>query len=144
MPSSWLSIFTGLIGIVPRAWELKGMAIACYTIAVLSLAFNTRFDYHYYSAVGIVKLITLTLVAITGLVVLGADTPQSRTLTATSEIHSRGRHQFRIRESHITLVKIIIFLVTGDIQKRHSTSSNENQKNPIPFKPELKAGPIYS
>ena len=58
----------------PTAWELKGVAVAGYTVAVLLLAFQTRFSYRLSNAIGIVKLITLIFVAITGLVVLGGHT----------------------------------------------------------------------
>ena len=58
----------------PTPWELKGVAIAGYTVAVLLLAFQTRFSYHLSNAIGIVKLLTLIFVAITGLVVLGGHT----------------------------------------------------------------------
>ena len=58
----------------PTAWELKGVAVACYTVAVLLLAFHTRFGYSLSNAIGLVKLLTLVFVAITGLVVLGGHT----------------------------------------------------------------------
>ena len=58
----------------PTPWELKGVAVAGYTVAVLLLAFQTRFSYHLSNAIGMVKLLTLIFVAITGLVVLGGHT----------------------------------------------------------------------
>ena len=58
----------------PTDWELKGVAVAGYTVAVLLLAFHTRFSYHLSNGIGIVKLLTLVFVAITGLVVLGGHT----------------------------------------------------------------------
>lgn len=58
----------------PTPWELKGVAVAGYTVAVLLLAFHTRFSYHLSNAIGLVKLLTLIFVAITGLVVLGGHT----------------------------------------------------------------------
>ncbi|OCL02522.1 hypothetical protein AOQ84DRAFT_271224, partial [Glonium stellatum] len=61
-------------GHAPTAWELKGVAVAGYTVAVLLLVFSTRFSYHLSNAIGIVKLLTLIFVAITGLVVLGGHT----------------------------------------------------------------------
>lgn len=61
-------------GHVPSNWELKGVAVAGYTVAVLLLAFNTRFGYLLSNGIGIVKLLTLIFVAITGLVVLGGHT----------------------------------------------------------------------
>ena len=58
----------------PTPWELKGTAIACYTVAFLTVAFNTRVSYGVSNAIGIVKVITLIFVAITGLIVLGGHT----------------------------------------------------------------------
>lgn len=61
-------------GATPTAWELKGVAISGYTVAVLLLLFHTRIGYWVSNGIGIVKLITLVFVAITGLVVLGGHT----------------------------------------------------------------------
>lgn len=55
-------------------WETKGLAIGCYTLAVLLVIFNTRFSYWASNAIGAVKLITLVFIAIVGLVVLGGHT----------------------------------------------------------------------
>ncbi|KAB5517455.1 amino acid permease-domain-containing protein [Coniochaeta sp. 2T2.1] len=61
-------------GHVPTAWQLKGVAIAGYTVAVLFVFFNTKFSYRFSNAVGMVKVLTLVFIAITGLVVLGGHT----------------------------------------------------------------------
>ncbi|KAL2260309.1 hypothetical protein VTK26DRAFT_5717 [Humicola hyalothermophila] len=59
-------------GHVPSNWELKGVAVAGYTAAFLGLvAFNTRFSYWVSNGIGLVKVLTLVFIAITGLVVLG-------------------------------------------------------------------------
>ena len=55
-------------------WETKGLAIAVYTLAFLLVVFNTRFSYFASNGIGMVKLITLLFIAITGLVVLGGHT----------------------------------------------------------------------
>ncbi|ORX92544.1 high-affinity methionine permease [Clohesyomyces aquaticus] len=55
-------------------WEVKGAAIAAYTVTVLLLVFHTRFSYAFSNAVGIVKVLTLAFIAITGFVVLGGHT----------------------------------------------------------------------
>ncbi|CAI7592289.1 unnamed protein product [Penicillium glandicola] len=55
-------------------WKLKGVAVACYTVAVLVLAFNTRWSLRLANAIGLVKLLTLVFIAISGLVVLGGHT----------------------------------------------------------------------
>lgn len=48
-------------GHTPTNWELKGVAIAGYTIAVLLLLFNTKYSYWLSNGIGIVKLLTLIL-----------------------------------------------------------------------------------
>ncbi|RMD40167.1 hypothetical protein DV735_g4955, partial [Chaetothyriales sp. CBS 134920] len=60
-------------GATPTAWELKGVAVAGYTVAFLFVAFSTRFSYWISNGIGFVKLLTLIFVAITGLVVLGGN-----------------------------------------------------------------------
>jgi len=58
----------------PSPWELKGLAVACITIIILLVIFNTKVSLHLSNAVGIVKIITLLFISITGLVVLGGHT----------------------------------------------------------------------
>jgi amino acid transporter len=55
-------------------WQIKGVAIACYTAAFLLVVFNTNFSYWACNGIGMVKLVTLTFICITGLVVLGGNT----------------------------------------------------------------------
>jgi amino acid transporter len=61
-------------GHTPTPWQQKAVAIAGYTVAVALLAFSTKWGYRISNAIGIVKIATLTFVAITGLVVLGGHT----------------------------------------------------------------------
>ncbi|CAF9914569.1 hypothetical protein IMSHALPRED_001946 [Imshaugia aleurites] len=61
-------------GHTPSNWELKGTAVAGYTVAVLLLAFHTRAGFLLSNGIGIVKVITLIFIGITGLVVLGGNT----------------------------------------------------------------------
>ncbi|KAL5365158.1 amino acid permease-domain-containing protein [Aspergillus floccosus] len=63
-----------LAGAEPTAWGLKGVAIACYTVAVLVLAFNTKWSLRLINVIGGIKLIVLVFIGITGLVVLGGNT----------------------------------------------------------------------
>ncbi|RMZ77173.1 hypothetical protein DV737_g4504, partial [Chaetothyriales sp. CBS 132003] len=60
-------------GATPTNWQLKGVAVAGYTIAFLFVAFSTRFSYFASNAIGFIKLLTLIFVALTGLVVLGGN-----------------------------------------------------------------------
>lgn len=61
-------------GHAPTAWQLKGVAVAAWTVCILFLIFNNRLGYFLSNAIGVVKLLTLIFVAITGLVVLGGHT----------------------------------------------------------------------
>ncbi|WQF89440.1 Putative amino acid/polyamine transporter I [Colletotrichum destructivum] len=61
-------------GTTPSPWQLKGVAVAGFTVATLVVALNNRFAYRFSNGVGVVKLITLVFIVITGLVVLGGHT----------------------------------------------------------------------
>ncbi|KAF3047948.1 hypothetical protein E8E11_008899 [Didymella keratinophila] len=61
-------------GTEPSAWELKGVAVAGYTVAVFLLSFHTKYSYWLSNGIGMVKLVTLLFISITGLVVLGGHT----------------------------------------------------------------------
>ncbi|KAK1625351.1 amino acid/polyamine transporter I [Colletotrichum phormii] len=54
-------------------WQIKGTALACYSLATLIciLVFNTKYAYWFSNGVGIVNFCTLLFVTITGFVVLG-------------------------------------------------------------------------
>ncbi|KAF4468379.1 high-affinity methionine permease [Fusarium albosuccineum] len=73
-------------------WQIKGTALACYSLATLcktptqdlggfyvltkskALVFNTKYAYWFSNGVGIVKVCTILFVIITGFVVLGGGT----------------------------------------------------------------------
>ncbi|KAL2820353.1 high affinity methionine permease [Aspergillus granulosus] len=57
----------------PTDWQLKGVALASYTVATLAVAFTTKWSLLLSNAIGFVKLITLTFIGITGLVVIGGN-----------------------------------------------------------------------
>ncbi|KAJ5984598.1 amino acid transporter [Penicillium waksmanii] len=55
-------------------WQIKGTALACYSLATLTLVFNTKYAYWFSNAVGIVKICTILFIIVTGFVVLGGNT----------------------------------------------------------------------
>ncbi|KAF7530867.1 hypothetical protein G7054_g9430 [Neopestalotiopsis clavispora] len=55
-------------------WQIKGVAIAGYTIAVIAAILHTKGAYYLSNGIGAVKLLTLVFIAITGWVVLGGHT----------------------------------------------------------------------
>ncbi|KAH6893006.1 amino acid permease-domain-containing protein [Thelonectria olida] len=58
----------------PTNWELKGVAIAGYSLAVLLVALHTRYAYWFSNAIGAVKVATLLFIIFTGFAVLGGHT----------------------------------------------------------------------
>ena len=92
-------------GHTPTPWEQKGVAVAGYTVAVLLLAFHTRFSYRLSNAIGIVKLLTLIFVAITGLVVLGGHTSvQNPTANFHDAFHSTTTSAYGVTNALIKIV----------------------------------------
>ncbi|RDI80159.1 hypothetical protein Vi05172_g9919 [Venturia inaequalis] len=63
-----------IAGSTPSSWEQKGVAVAAYTVTVGFLIFNTRWSLRLSNAIGLIKLLTLIFISITGLVVLGGHT----------------------------------------------------------------------
>ncbi|KAJ3962406.1 hypothetical protein N0V92_000883 [Colletotrichum tropicale] len=59
------------IGKTPSAWELKGVAIAAYTFAVICVVAHNKYSLWTTNIIGAIKIITLIFISITGLVVLG-------------------------------------------------------------------------
>ncbi|KAJ5091049.1 hypothetical protein NUU61_005919, partial [Penicillium alfredii] len=51
-------------------WKLKGIDVASYTVADLVLVFSTKWSLRLANTIGLVKLVTLVFIRITGLVVL--------------------------------------------------------------------------
>ncbi|EGO55774.1 hypothetical protein NEUTE1DRAFT_47799 [Neurospora tetrasperma FGSC 2508] len=62
----------------PTAWELKGVAVAGYTVAALFVSFHTRLSYLFANGIGIIKVLTLIFISIIGLVVLGGHVSTTR------------------------------------------------------------------
>ncbi|KUJ12912.1 amino acid transporter-like protein [Mollisia scopiformis] len=58
-------------GHTPTAWEQKGLAVACMTFIILLVIFSTKISLRISNTVGIIKVLTLIFISITGLVVLG-------------------------------------------------------------------------
>ncbi|UKZ45891.1 hypothetical protein TrVGV298_000085 [Trichoderma virens] len=69
----------------PTDWQIKGVAIAGYTVALLVVILHNRFAYHLANAIGFVKIATLVFISITGFVVLGGHT---RVENPTANFHN--------------------------------------------------------
>ncbi|KAJ5646184.1 hypothetical protein N7490_002556 [Penicillium lividum] len=63
-----------LAGSTPTSMQEKGVAVAAYTVAVLVVIFHTKGSLMLSNIIGVIKLVTLIFIGITGLVVLGGHT----------------------------------------------------------------------
>ncbi|KFA76382.1 hypothetical protein S40288_04795 [Stachybotrys chartarum IBT 40288] len=60
-----------IAGVTPTDWESKGVAVAAYTLAVICVIAHNKYSLWATNVFGIVKIITLVFISITGFVVLG-------------------------------------------------------------------------
>ncbi|KAH7127942.1 high-affinity methionine permease [Dactylonectria estremocensis] len=60
-----------IAGRTPSDWEMKGVAIAAYTFAVICVIAHNKYSLWASNVIGALKLILLTFIAISGLVILG-------------------------------------------------------------------------
>ncbi|KAJ5901476.1 amino acid transporter [Penicillium taxi] len=64
----------GIGGLSYTNWQLKGVAVAGYTVAFIVVSINTKLSMRMVLWIGFIKIATLLLISITGLVVLGGHT----------------------------------------------------------------------
>ncbi|KAH7325570.1 amino acid permease-domain-containing protein [Stachybotrys elegans] len=65
-----------IVGRAPDPWELKGVAIAAYTLAVIAVISHNRYSLWAINVIGALKLLLLIFIAISGLVILGGHVPR--------------------------------------------------------------------
>ncbi|KAH9481473.1 High-affinity methionine permease [Psilocybe cubensis] len=61
-------------GAQATTWNIRGLAVGMFTIIVIICILSTKWSLRLSNAIGVVKVITLVFIAITGLVVLGGNT----------------------------------------------------------------------
>ncbi|KAI0879426.1 high-affinity methionine permease [Hypoxylon argillaceum] len=60
----------------PTEWQGKGVAIAAYSLAVICVVAHNKYSLWATNIIGVVKIITLVFISITGFVVLGGHVPR--------------------------------------------------------------------
>ncbi|KAF6818421.1 high affinity methionine permease [Colletotrichum musicola] len=65
-----------IAGKTPTDWELKGVAIAAYTVSVICVVVHNKYSLWATNIIGAIKIITLVFISITGMVVLGGNVDQ--------------------------------------------------------------------
>ncbi|KXJ87303.1 amino acid permease-domain-containing protein [Microdochium bolleyi] len=63
-----------IAAIDPTAWQLKGVAVAAYTLAVICVLAHNKWSLYAVNVFGVFKVVLLIVISITGLVVLGGNT----------------------------------------------------------------------
>lgn len=63
-----------MAGTDPTAWQMKGVAVAGYSIAALCLVFSTKYSLWMANAISAIKVVVLLFIILTGFVVLGGHT----------------------------------------------------------------------
>ncbi|KAK2022295.1 high-affinity methionine permease [Colletotrichum zoysiae] len=59
--------------ITPSEWQMRGVAIAAYTLAVVFVIAHNRYSLWLVNFIGVLKILTLVFISIAGLVVLGGN-----------------------------------------------------------------------
>ncbi|KAJ9161570.1 High-affinity methionine permease [Coniochaeta hoffmannii] len=108
----------------PTDWELKGVAIAGYTVAVLFVFFNTKFSYWFQNAVGIVKVLTLIFISITGLVVLGGN-------TRVADPQANFRHAFEGKATPYGLTNALVKIIFSYAGYENAFNVVNEVRNPV-------------
>lgn len=62
-------------GVADTTWRTRGLAVGAYTFVIMVGITSTRWSLRITNVIGVVKVLTLLFIAITGLVVLGGHTP---------------------------------------------------------------------
>ncbi|TQN64135.1 High-affinity methionine permease [Colletotrichum shisoi] len=62
-----------IAGTTPSEWQMRGVAIAAYTIAVICVLAHNRYSLWLVNIIGVLKLTTLVFISIAGLIVLGGN-----------------------------------------------------------------------
>ncbi|KAJ4325898.1 hypothetical protein N0V84_003284 [Fusarium piperis] len=62
-----------IAGKVPSDWQMKGVAIAAYSLAVICVIAHNKYSLWATNFIGFLKIITLVFISITGLVILGGN-----------------------------------------------------------------------
>ncbi|KAI1195208.1 high-affinity methionine permease [Nemania serpens] len=111
----------------PTDWQLKGVAIAAYTVAVICVIAHNKYSLWATNIIGLVKILTLVFISITGFVILGGH------VSRIPDPHANFRNSFEGTTQNgndlsVALVNVI-FAYSG---YANAFSVVNEIKNPIP------------
>ncbi|KAI1066354.1 hypothetical protein LB506_008506, partial [Fusarium annulatum] len=116
-----------IVGRDPGPWELKGVAIAAYTLAVITVIAHNRYSLWAINVIGALKLLLLLFISISGLVILGGH---------FGRIENPGinfRHGFQgTTSSGYSLSQAMVNITFAFSGWQNAFSMANEIKNPIP------------
>ncbi|KAJ4161956.1 hypothetical protein NW765_010045 [Fusarium oxysporum] len=116
-----------IVGRDPDPWELKGVAIAAYTLAVITVTTHNRYSLWAINIVGALKVFLLLFISISGLVILGGHFGRIENLGINF------RHGFQGTTSSGYSLSQAMVNITFAFSGWQNTFSMANEiKNPIP------------
>ncbi|RYP67944.1 hypothetical protein DL771_006977 [Monosporascus sp. 5C6A] len=116
-----------IAGRAPTDWEMKGVAVAAYTLAVILVIAHNKYSLWLTNIFGGIKVITLVFISITGFVVLGGGAPRIQ----DSRVNFRNSFEGTTSNGNdlANALVNIVFSYTG----YHNAFNLVNEiKNPIP------------
>ncbi|KAH8200353.1 hypothetical protein TruAng_005506 [Truncatella angustata] len=111
-------------GHAPTSWELKGVAIAGYTVAVLLVALHTKFSFRLTIGIGVVKLLTLIFISITGWVVLSGK-------TSVASPHANFENSFEGKATPYGLTNSLVKIIFSYSGYENAFNVVNEVKNPV-------------
>ncbi|KAI1495521.1 amino acid permease-domain-containing protein [Biscogniauxia marginata] len=114
-------------GTTPTDWQVKGVAIAAYTLAVICVLLHNKFSLWAVNFIGVIKILTLVFISITGFVVLGGHV--SRVPNPGANFHNAFEGTTTNGNDLSVALVNIIFAYTG---YQNAFSVVNEIKNPIP------------
>ncbi|UNI18464.1 hypothetical protein JDV02_004732 [Purpureocillium takamizusanense] len=116
-----------IAGQTPTDWQMKGVAIAAYTLAVICVIAHNKYSLWAVNVLGALKILTLVFISITGFVVLGGHV--SRVSNPGHNFHDSFQGTTNNGNDLATALVSIVFSYTG-----YSNAFNvvNEIRNPIP------------
>ncbi|RYP46031.1 hypothetical protein DL768_007711 [Monosporascus sp. mg162] len=116
-----------IAGRTPTDWEMKGVALAAYTLAVILVIAHNKYSFWLTNVFGGIKIITLIFISITGFVVLGGGASRVR----DSRVNFRNSFEGTTNNGN-DLANALVNIVFSYTGYQNAFSVVNEIKNPIP------------
>jgi hypothetical protein len=118
-----------IVGRAPDPWELKGIAIAAYTFAVICVIAHSRYSLWALNGIGALKILLLVLISISGLVILRGHTPR---VTNPGINFKNGKAMSGTTSSGYALSQAMVNISFAYSGRQNAFNMANEIKNPLP------------